>query len=515
METGTATESSREVFADFRAMLFELSESCVDDDPIVLRRSCAELVVKWVVEGVVKGGEVSLLLDIIQEDCGNKVRDFVYRELHDRRKEIELAKYQYKTVHDSNNNNGKKKLQPTSIGRYITEEPPIVDAVISDTFDVGDKVVIIGPAKVRKSFFTLQLCFSLATGRPFMEMEVPRPRRVLLCQLEVQEAHFWRRCNYMAKALEMEEDEGILDLLWTNLQILNGRGAVDQVEDIIETIPYTQPEVVIIDPIYKLMEGDENAVKDWRPLLKKFDNVCQQYGAAIVYVHHDAKGLAGLRTTTDRGSGSGIIGRDYDCAFIVTPQADGDDVIVVEQNKRNYRKSPAFCLEWADYKFQMSDEAPVVQTRIKANKSPAAQNSQKLEAEALLIIDDLRRDPYSHCPDIEVSLAAFKEGLKRQVGVGRDKGGKLIKQLISDGLITKGSSKQSSRRGLHLTDYGEEKLREVKDQACVAEMLEREGGSYDEPIDSRSESRGRTRGGGGGEPLQDESERDFWDKILP
>jgi RecA-family ATPase len=38
--------------------------------------------------------------------------------------------------------------------------------------------------------------------------------------------------------------------------------------------------VVILDPLYKLLEGDENSAQDMKPLLAGFDRLAETTGAA-------------------------------------------------------------------------------------------------------------------------------------------------------------------------------------------------------------------------------------------
>ena len=57
---------------------------------------------------------------------------------------------------------------------------------------------------------------------------------------------------------------------------------------------------------------------------------------SVLYVHHDAKGAVGDRATRDRGSGSSLLNRDFDCAFMLSPHADNDDEAVLDLLVRNY-----------------------------------------------------------------------------------------------------------------------------------------------------------------------------------
>lgn len=245
---------------------------------------------------------------------------------------------------------------------WMASDPDPVDAVVSNLFDAGDKVCIIGPSKSFKTFFTLQLTMSIAAGREFLTWDIPKPRRVLMVQLEVKGTHFHGRVRKVWSAMD-------ISTLHSRLEVVNGRGMDVVVSKIAAKSKEMDAEVVVIDPIYKLLKGDENSARDWKPLLAGFDQLAET-GVAVVYVHHDAKGAAGDRQAQDRGAGSGILARDYDCALTITPHATGGALKVIEAIKRNYPSEPAFTAVWEDGIFELSDKAPLAMTSRSSNKNP-------------------------------------------------------------------------------------------------------------------------------------------------
>lgn len=245
---------------------------------------------------------------------------------------------------------------------WMAIDPDPVDAVVSNLFDTGDKICIIGPSKSFKTFIVLQLALSIAAGRDFLVWKIPKARRVLMVQLEVKETHFHGRVRKVWAAMGITSLDG-------RFEIANGRGMDVVVSGIATKAVEVNAEVVIIDPIYKLLKGDENSARDWKPLLAEFDQLAET-GVAVVYVHHDAKGAAGDRQAQDRGAGSGILARDYDCALTITPHATGGALKVIEAIKRNYPSEPAFTAMWEDGVFELSDKAPLAMTSRSSNKNP-------------------------------------------------------------------------------------------------------------------------------------------------
>lgn len=233
---------------------------------------------------------------------------------------------------------------------WIERDPPEGDPILADLFEAGDKVPIIGSSKTRKTFFALQLALSIASGRPsFLPYRIPKPRRVLFVQMEVKATHFHRRVNAMARALGIEssalrgQDRG--------LRVLNMRGKPVNLLTIAERAKKWGAGVVILDPVYKLLEGDENLAKDVKPFLAMLDRMTEISGAAVLYVHHNAKGTAGDRDTRDRGAGSGTIARDFDASIYLTEHKDGDPLLVIETLLRNYPPQGAKVIEWHEGRF--------------------------------------------------------------------------------------------------------------------------------------------------------------------
>ena len=50
---------------------------------------------------------------------------------------------------------------------------------------------------------------------------------------------------------------------------------------------------VVIDPIYKVITGDENSADQMANFCNQFDKVCTELGCATIYCHHHSKGGQG------------------------------------------------------------------------------------------------------------------------------------------------------------------------------------------------------------------------------
>ena len=96
---------------------------------------------------------------------------------------------------------------------------------------------------------------------------------------------------------------------------------------------------IIIDPIYKVITGDENSADQMANFCNQFDKVCTELGAAVIYCHHHSKGSQGGKRSMDRASGSGVFARDPD-AILDLIELDVENRKIAIVGIRGERKTP-------------------------------------------------------------------------------------------------------------------------------------------------------------------------------
>ena len=74
----------------------------------------------------------------------------------------------------------------------------------------------------------------------------------------------------------------------------------------------------VIDPLYKVITGDENSADQMANFCNQFDKICTELHAAVIYCHHHSKGAQGGKKSMDRASGSGVFARDPDALMDLT-----------------------------------------------------------------------------------------------------------------------------------------------------------------------------------------------------
>jgi hypothetical protein len=331
-----------------------------------------------------------------------------------------------------------KCLKIIDASDWIEKEPPPLDPIIEDMFETTDKVALIGASKLRKSFFALQLALHLAAGMQFVGWMIPKRRKVLLVQLEMKASHFHRRLRRMAHTLGITR--AVID---SNLQIINGRGTTVDMDAVAAYAKEFGAEIIIFDPLYKLLQGDENSAADMKPVLAGFDRLAEATGAAIMYVHHDAKGNPADRNVRDRGAGSNVLGRDYDCCITMTAHRDNTDAVVIEVLQRNYKPQFPFTIGWCEGSFRLADLA-AVSAKGGARPNPiGAKPAEEYCDEAAKLLSQ------------PVSMAEFIDLLKVRLGLTQDKA-RSVKEAVLRTNKLKRTSRRYSRGGPIFIGHAEE-----------------------------------------------------------
>ena len=183
--------------------------------------------------------------------------------------------------------------------------PPLIDGVLRQ----GHKMLLAGPSKAGKSFALIGLTVSLAEGLPWFGWRCAQGR-VMYVNLELDRASCLHRFRDVYAAMGAEPRN--LD----NVCIWNLRGKskpMDQLAPaLIRRAAKERPIAVIVDPIYKVITGDENSADQMAAFCNQFDKVADGLGCAVIYCHHHSKGAQGGKRSMDRASGSGVFARDPD-----------------------------------------------------------------------------------------------------------------------------------------------------------------------------------------------------------
>ena len=283
----------------------------------------------------------------------------------------------------------------------LREDPPPHRPVLAGLFDHHSLVEIVGPSKTRKSFTVLQVAFSLAARRDVFGFEVGGKFSVCVADMELSEADIQRRTWRMGRALGITPDE-----IGDRLRILPLVG-VENPRDVIEKAA-AGCEVLVCDPLYALCDGAET-IENFREPLRWLRRMALAR-VAVVFVHHDAKGMAGDRPTRDRGSGPNITGRAVGARITLTPAAaDPENTVVMGFMCSSYATPPPSAWTFTDDAFRPSDlpAEPERQSDRRARQKP--RTSTYHEAAARILRTDGPMTP-----------STFKNRLREDLGLSKN-----------------------------------------------------------------------------------------------
>lgn len=200
--------------------------------------------------------------------------------------------------------------------------PPLIEGILRQ----GHKMLVAGPSKAGKSFTLIELCIAIAEGKKWLNWQCAQGK-TLYVNLELDRPSCLHRFKDVYNAL------GIKPNNLTNIDIWNLRGKSIPMDKLAPKLIRRASKkdyiAVVIDPIYKVITGDENSADQMANFCNQFDKICNELGTSVIYCHHHSKGSQGGKRSMDRASGSGVFARDPDALL---------DLIELDLNEAHYKQ---------------------------------------------------------------------------------------------------------------------------------------------------------------------------------
>ena len=278
-----------------------------------------------------------------------------------------------------------------------TQNPPTPSPeLISGVLREGCKMIITGESKAGKTCLSQNLAVCIAEGLPWLGKFKCEQGKVLYINLEVEEASLYQRFGAMYRAMDvkMTQKGGDNIIAWN----LRGHAAPMKVlaPKIIRRCRNTGPyKAIILDPLYKVQQGDENSAQAIIEFTNAIDDIAHQTGAAIIYDHHHPKGATGDRKAIDRGAGSGVFSRDADAIcdlsflspskelkeLIGAHMADGEKPMQIELVLRDFKDVDPIHL-WFKFPLHFVDSAGLLDgAPVEGSREDNLQKSSKRTSE--------------------------------------------------------------------------------------------------------------------------------------
>lgn len=203
--------------------------------------------------------------------------------------------------------------------------PPLIEGVLRQ----GHKMLVAGPSKAGKSYALIELCCAIAEGMRWLGFRCAQGK-VLYVNLELDRASCLHRFRDVYEALGWQSRN------LRNIDVWNLRGRSIPMDKLAPKLIRRAMKrdyiAVVIDPIYKVITGDENSADQMANFCNQFDKVCTELGCAVIYCHHHSKGSQGGKRSMDRASGSGVFARDPDALLDLIELPVSEDLRKQEVN---------------------------------------------------------------------------------------------------------------------------------------------------------------------------------------
>lgn len=211
--------------------------------------------------------------------------------------------------------------------------PPRAPVLIDGVLRAGHKLMVAAQSKAGKTWMLLELAVSVASGEPWLGHEIKKPGSVLYVNLEIDEPSCYDRIMQICRAM------GVDPHAMADLDVWPLRGAGMMMAPILARLRESGKgySLIIVDPIYKVNDGDENSAADMARFCSMLDELATSTGAAVAFAHHFAKGYAGGKASMDRASGSGVFARDPDAIVTVSALSLTEDAEAAADDRMGFR----------------------------------------------------------------------------------------------------------------------------------------------------------------------------------
>lgn len=162
-------------------------------------------------------------------------------------------------------------------------------------------IAAVGRWKTTKSYALLDVCISVATGRPaFGHLAVPEPGPVVFINEESGRRALHRRLDALCRGRAIDPDElrGRLHLAANAGIKLDDYGWQERLVELGRTL---KPRLFVFDPLARMKAAglDENAQREMAGPIEFMRHLREATGAAVCFVHHTGHQGSNMRGSSD------------------------------------------------------------------------------------------------------------------------------------------------------------------------------------------------------------------------
>ena len=220
-------------------------------------------------------------------------------------------------------------------------KPIVDDGLLLD----GTILMIIAKAKHQKTFLAQNMAISIAFGSDFAGFKVPEEKKVLYLNAEGGRYPNRDRIQKMCSKVNHNMVMGYPRYLPLN--------RTEHYESLIEMIQEEKPDVLILDPLKRFHDVDENSASQMGDIFGIIRNIIEEFKLSVIIIHHTGK------VSSKGGRGSSVIMGEYDSCIEMTKQKDGNTSLKFDM--RHVETPPAKQIRFNPDTFWFENQSGIVE----------------------------------------------------------------------------------------------------------------------------------------------------------
>lgn len=311
---------------------------------------------------------------------------------------------------------------------YPCLNPPVIDGLIRE----GETCNLISYSKIGKSWLGYGMLLSVVTGQHWLGRFATTPGNTLLIDNELHRATLSNRIPLVADRLKIP-----FNSYEEHLHIWPLRGNLKTLDDLdaqFRAIEHGKYKLIVFDAMYRFaIDGvSENDNAAMARFYNQLDNIAERTKAAIVLIHHAAKGDQGHKRVTDVGAGAGAQSRAADCHLILREHEDPDSV-VLEAAVRSFGPVKPLTLSWDFPVWQPSDADPA---KLKTQPTRSDRRQAARDREGFDAITQALQEGPATLRKLRGTTGIGKDRLERLAGMMAHSGKLIVNEVVVRGNST-------------------------------------------------------------------------------
>jgi len=224
-----------------------------------------------------------------------------------------------------------KSLRQGDIKKLLDSNLPEIDWYIEDLVPESMICAFYGPAGQYKSTLSLYLALCIATGKDTFLYRTKKKGKVLWIDEEMGLIGLKHKVEQLAKGLGIKSDDLNESFYYTSMMGIK-LDTEEGVSLLKSHILLRDINIIFVDSMSKVIEGDENKTQDMSKFLHNLRMVSDEFGIAYVFMHHTRKEEGRRTLNSMRGSTEFANQIDYGYSL----EKVGDNKVKLCQEKNRY-----------------------------------------------------------------------------------------------------------------------------------------------------------------------------------